>query len=137
MYELEDIFDQANSDNKSAKIIENGYQSVSLLDVKIIKDDYTHEVDLLNTSKRYYQRLTDIEFNSFKEKGWRYGVYVVTLSNYRSKLDKVEKSIRDEVNGKGSEKAIKQLKERRESFLSEYNKLKNKLNDNKKEGDNI
>ena len=52
-------------------------------------------------------------------------------------LDKVEKSIRDEVNIKGSEKAIKQLKERRESFLSEYNKLKNKLNDNKKEGDNI
>jgi len=44
-------------------------------------------------------------------------------------LDKVEKSIRDEVNIKGSEKAIKQLKERRESFLSEYNKLKNKLNE--------
>ena len=44
-------------------------------------------------------------------------------------LDKVEKSIRDEVIIKGSEKAIKQLKERRESFLSEYNKLKNKLNE--------
>jgi len=110
MFSLEDIFDQANSDNKSAKIIENGYQSVSLLDVKILKDDYTHEIDLLNTSKRYYQRLTDSEFDAFKENGWRYGVYVVTLSNYRSKLDKVEKSIREEVNGKGSEKAIKQLK---------------------------
>ena len=129
MYKLEYIFNQAKSDNKSAKIIENGYQSVSLLDVKIIKDDYTHEVDLLNTSKRYYQRLTDIELNSFKEKGWRYGVYIITLSNYRSKLNKVEKSIRDEINGKGSEKAIKQLKERRESFLLEYNKLKNKLNE--------
>ena len=129
MYKLEYIFNQAKSDNKSAKIIENGYQSVSLLDVKIIKDDYTHEVDLLNTSKRYYQKLTDIELNSFKEKGWRYGVYIITLSNYRSKLNKVEKSIRDEINGKGSEKAIKQLKERRESFLLEYNKLKNKLNE--------
>lgn len=129
MYKLEYIFNQAKSDNKSAKIIENGYQSVSLLDVKIIKDDYTHEVNLLNTSKRYYQRLTDIELNSFKEKGWRYGVYIITLSNYRSKLNKVEKSIRDEINGKGSEKTIKQLKERRESFLLEYNKLKNKLNE--------
>ena len=129
MFSLEEIFNQAFSDKKSAKIIENGYQSTSLLDVKLIKDDYTHEVDLLNTSKRYYQRLTDFEFNTFKEKGWRYGVYVVTLSNYRSKLDKVEKSIRDEVNGKGSEKTIRQLKATRDSLMSNYTQLNNKLNE--------
>ncbi len=129
MFSLEDIFDQAFSDKKSAKIIENGYQSVSLLDVKIIKDDYTHEIDLLNTSKRYYQRLTDFEFNTFKEKGWRYGVYVVTLSNYRSKLNRVEKSIRYEVNGSNRQKIVKQLKAKRVQFLSEYNNLKNKLNE--------
>ena len=129
MFSLEEIFDQAFTDNKSVKRIENGYQSVGLLDVKILKDDYTHEVDLLNTSKRYYQRLTDIEFNAFKENGWRCGVYVVTLSNYRSKLDKVEKSIREEVNGKGSEKAIKQLKATRESLMSNYTQLNNKLNE--------
>lgn len=129
MFSLENIFDQAFSDKKSAKIIENGYQSTSLLDVKLIKDDYTHEVDLLNTSKRYYQRLTDFEFNTFKEKGWRYGVYVVTLSNYRSKLNRVEKSIRYEVNGSNRQKIVKQLKAKRVQFLSEYNNLKNKLNE--------
>ncbi len=129
MYDLEDIFNQAFTDNKSVKRIENGYQSVGLLDVKILKDDYTHDIDLLNTSKRYYQRLTDQEFDTFKGKGWRYGVYVVTLSNYRSKLDKVEKSIRDEVNGKGSEKAIKQLKATRDSLMSNYTQLNNKLNE--------
>jgi hypothetical protein len=129
MFSLEDIFDQAFTDNKSVKRIENGYQSVGLLDVKILKDDYTHDIDLLNTSKRYYQRLTDSEFDSFKENGWRYGVYVVTLSNYRSKLDKVEKSIRDEVNGKGSDKVIKQLKTTRESLMSNYTQLNNKLNE--------
>jgi len=129
MFSLEDIFDQAFTDNKSVKRIENGYQSVGLLDVKILKDDYTHDIDLLNTSKRYYQRLTDLEFDAFEQKGWRYGVYVVTLSNYRSKLDKVEKSIRDEVNGKGSEKAIKQLKATRESLMSNYTQLNNKLNE--------
>ncbi len=129
MFSLEDIFDQAFTDNKSVKRIENGYQSVGLLDVKILKDDYTHDIDLLNTSKRYYQRLTDSEFDTFKEKGWRYGVYVVTLANYRSKLDKVEKSIRDEVNGKGSEKTIKQLKTTRESLMSNYTQLNNKLNE--------
>lgn len=129
MFSLEEIFDQAFTDNKSVKRIENGYQSVGLLDVKILKDDYTHDIDLLNTSKRYYQRLTDLEFDAFEQKGWRYGVYVVTLSNYRSKLDKVEKSIRDEVNGKGSEKAIKQLKATRESLMSNYTQLNNKLNE--------
>jgi hypothetical protein len=129
MFSLEEIFDQAFTDNKSVKRIENGYQSVGLLDVKILKDDYTHDIDLLNTSKRYYQRLTDLEFDAFEQKGWRYGVYVVTLSNYRSKLDKVEKSIRDEVNGKGSEKVIKQLKATRESLMSNYTQLNNKLNE--------
>lgn len=129
MFSLKDIFDQAFTDNKSVKRIENGYQSVGLLDVKILKDDYTHDIDLLNTSKRYYQRLTDLEFDAFEQKGWRYGVYVVTLSNYRSKLDKVEKSIRDEVNGKGSEKVIKQLKATRESLMSNYTQLNNKLNE--------
>jgi len=129
MFSLEDIFDQAFTDNKSVKRVENGYQSVGLLDVKILKDDYTHEIDLLNTSKRYYKRLTDSEFDAFKKNGWRYGVYVVTLSNYRSKLDKVEKSIRDEVNGKGSEKIIKQLKATRESLMSNYTQLNNKLNE--------
>ena len=129
MYDLKDIFDQAFTDNKSLKRIENGYQSVSLLDVKILKDDYTHGIVLLNTSKRYYQRLTDQEFDTFKGKGWRYGVYVVTLSNYRSKLDKVEKSIRDEVNGKGSEKTIRQLKATRDSLMSNYTQLNNKLNE--------
>ena len=129
MFSLEEIFDQAFTDNKSVKRIENGYQSVGLLDVKILKDDYTHDIDLLNTSKRYYQRLTDLEFDAFEQNGWRYGVYVVTLSNYRSKLDKVEKSIRDEVNGKGSEKVIKQLKATRESLMSNYTQLNNKLNE--------
>ena len=129
MFSLEDIFDQAFADNKSVKRIENGYQSVGLLDVKILKDDYTHEIDLLNTSKRYYQRLTDLEFDAFEQKGWRYGVYVVTLSNYRSKLDKVEKSIRDEVNDKGSEKTIRELKAKRESLMSNYTQLNNKLNE--------
>ena len=129
MFSLKDIFDQAFTDNKSVKRIENGYQSVGLLDVKILKDDYTHDIDLLNTRKRSYQRLTDLEFDAFEQKGWRYGVYVVTLSNYRSKLDKVEKSIRDEVNGKGSEKVIKQLKATRESLMSNYTQLNNKLNE--------
>jgi hypothetical protein len=57
--------------------------------------------------------------------------------NYSYKLDRVEKLIRDEVNGKSSEKTIKQLKSKRESFMTKYTQLNNKLNDTKKERDNI
>ena len=102
MFSLDEIFNQAFIDKKSAKKIATGYQSASLLDVKVVKDDYTHKINLLNTSRRYYKPITESELFHFKEKGWRCGVYVVTLSNYRSKLDKVERSIRDEVNGKSN-----------------------------------
>ena len=132
MFSLEDIFKQAFADNKSVRMIENGYQSASLLDVKVVKDDYTHKIDLLNTSRRYYKPITESELFHFKDNGWRKGVYVVTLSNYSSKLDEVERSIRDEVNGKSNEKSIKQLKATRESLMSDYNKLNNKLNEQTK-----
>lgn len=137
MYDLEDIFKQALTDTKSAKIIENGYKSVSLLDVKIIKDDYTHKVEILNTSKSYYVHVPESVEEIFQQYGWRCGCLDVTLSNLRLKLDKIETSIRDEVNGKSSEKAIKQLKSKRESFMTKYTQLNNKLNDTKKERDNI
>jgi hypothetical protein len=137
MLELKDVFRQALTDSRSVKIIENGYQSVSLFDVKIIKDDYTHEIDLLNTSRNYYTKLTEDQIESFKKHGWKYGVYVVTLLNYSSKLDNVEKHIRDEVNGKNSDKTIKQLKSKRESFMTQYTQLNNKLNDTKNKRDNI
>ena len=137
MYDLEDIFKQALTDTKSAKIIENGYKSVSLLDVKIIKDDYTHKVEILNTSKSYYVHVPESVEEIFQQYGWRYGCLDVTLSNLRLKLDKIETSIRDEVNGKSSEKTIKQLKSKRESFMTKYTQLNNKLNDTKKERDNI
>lgn len=137
MLELKDVFRQALNDSRSVNIIENGYQSVSLFDVKIIKDDYTHEIDLLNTSRNYYTKLTEDQIESFKNHGWKYGVYIVTLFNYSSKLDRIEKLIRDEVNGKSSEKTIKQLKSKRESFMTKYTQLNNKLNDTKKERNNI
>lgn len=137
MLELKDVFHQALTDSRSVKMIENGYQSVSLFDVKIIKDDHTHEIDLLNTSRNYYTKLTEDQIESFKKHGWKYGVYVVTLFNYSSKLDNLEKHIRDEVNGKNSDKTIKQLKSKRDSFMAKYTQLNNKLNDTKKERDNI
>ena len=137
MYTLEEIFNQAYNDPRAVKLIENGYQSISLHDVKIFKDDYTHKVEILNTSKSYYDHVSNSAKKVFQKYGWRCGCLDVTLSNIRLKLDKLETSIRDEVNGKSSEKTIKQLKSKRESFMTKYTQLNNKLNDTKKERDNI
>ena len=134
---LEYVFNQALNDSKSAKLIGNGYQSVSLQDVKIVKDDYTHKIEILNTSKRYYVPISNSSIEVFKEYGWKCGVYVVTLSNIKTKLDVLEGKVRDEVNGKNTDKTIKQLKSKRESLMTEYTQLNNKLNDTKKERDNI
>jgi hypothetical protein len=136
-YTLEEIFNQACDDSRSAKLIENGYQSISLHDVKIIKDDYTHQIDLLNTSKNYYIPISESANEVFQKYGWRCGCLDVTLSNLRLKLDRIEKDIRDEVNGKNTYKLIKQLKSKRDSFMTQYTQLNNKLNDNKQRTDNI
>lgn len=137
MYTLDEIFNQAYEDLRAVKLIENGYQSISLYDVKIFKDDHTHQVEILNTSKSYYDNISNSAKEVFQQYGWRCGCLDVTLSNIRLKLDKLETSIRDEVNGKSSEKTIKQLKSKRDSFMTKYTQLNNKLNDTKKERDNI
>ena len=137
MYKLEDIFDQAFSDKASAKLINNGYQSISLLGVKLIKDDYTHEIQILNTNRSMYAPISEDHMDLFKKYGWKCGVFEVTLYNYRLKLKAIESRIRDEVNDKNSSKKVKQLWTLRDDLMSNYNKLNNKLNDNKKERDNI
>lgn len=130
MYTIDEVFEQALKDGYTATLNGDGYESRSIYGIKIIKDIETREVTLLNTMKGgdYYMPITKDEVNIFLEKGWRIGVYVVTLSNYRIKLEQVEKKIRDEVNGKSSDKTIQELKDKRTSLLNSYTELNNKLN---------
>ena len=130
MYTIDEVFEQALKDGYTATLNGDGYESRSIYGIKIIRDIETREVTLLNTMKGgdYYMPITKDEVNIFLEKGWRIGVYVVTLSNYRIKLEQVEKKIRDEVNGKSSDKVIEELKDKRTSLLNSYTELNNKLN---------
>jgi len=130
MYTIDEVFEQALKDGYTATLNGDGYESRSIYGIKIIRDIETREVTLLNTMKGgdYYMPITKDEVNIFLEKGWRIGVYVVTLSNYRIKLEQVEKKIRDEVNGKSSDKTIQELKDKRTSLLNSYTELNNKLN---------
>ena len=143
---LVEIFEEATQDSYALKMDGQGYQSRMVYGVKIIKDNETNRVDFLNTMLGgvHYKKLTSEQLQNFIDYGWRYGVYVLSLSNYRSKLDIIEKRIHKFINEKKSEKQIRILKESRERILTKYSEINFKLNQlnygnkvNNEEADNI
>ncbi len=130
MYSLEDIYNQAEKDRFSVSLDNEQYKSKLVYGVKITKDKSSNEVEILNTmiGGDYYCQATEKELEIFLEKGWRYGVYVLSLSNLRSKLDLIEERIKEELTGKNSQKKYKILKNQREKVLEKYSQLNYKLN---------
>jgi hypothetical protein len=100
---------------------------------KIVREYEGGIIFIQNTTKGgdFYKVLTDDEMEPFFEKGWRHGVYILALDNYRRKLDAIEKFIRREMNGRQNPKIITSLKSHRERILSKYNTITNKLNHEK------
>ena len=117
---LLEVFEEATNDGYALKMDGHGYQSRMVYGVKIIKDNETNRVDFLNTmlGGDHYKKLTSEQLQNFIDYGWRYGVYVLSLSNYRLKLDKIELSIKKEMNGKRNPKQIQSLKQARENVLN-------------------
>lgn len=146
-YSLKDIYAQALEDGYALALDGDGYDSRMVYGTKIIKDHLNGEIQILNTARGgdYYSHLTPEQLNNFLEKGWRYGVFVLSLSNYRSKLDIIEQRIKQFINDKKSEKQILQLKASRERILAKYSEINFKLNqlnygnkvNNNEEADNI
>lgn len=129
-YKLEDIFNQAIKDDYAISVDGMGYEARMVYGIKIIKDLTTKNIEILNTTQGgdYYKSLNEYEVDIFLEKGWRQGVYMLSLSNYRLKLDLIEIKIHKEINGRSSVKQIKTLKSQRERILSKYTEINNKLN---------
>jgi len=130
MYSLEEIYQQAEDDQVAISLNGKGYESVMIYGIKIIRDNYTGQVQILNTmiGGDYYSNITEKDYETFLEKGWRYGVYVLSLSNYRTKLDLIERKIQKELTGRKSKKQLGILKTKREQVLSKYSQLNYKLN---------
>jgi hypothetical protein len=130
MYSLEDIYKQAEKDRVAISLSGKGYESIMVYGIKIIRDNTTGQVQILNTmiGGDYYCNITKKDYETFLEKGWRYGVYVLSLSNYRTKLDLIEKKIQKELTGRKSKKQLGILKTKREQVLSKYSQLNYKLN---------
>lgn len=132
-YTLQDIFNQANLDHNVAKINSKCCVSVVSKGVKIEKDIETNEIVIYNThlGGDFYKEIDSQQYVFFEEKGWVYGKYVVSLSNYRRKLDVIEERIRNEINTRKNGRYIMGLKEMREHYLlkfSESSKIINQLN---------
>ena len=131
-YSLNDIFIQASDDPSSSPLHGNGYESYLLYGIKIVKDNETSEIELLNTAKSgdFYHSLNQEDINLFHDGGWRYGIYVISLSNYRAKLDRIEQQIKKHVNEKPnpSQKQLDYYKSTRQNILEKYTEMTTKLN---------
>ena len=130
MYSLEDIYQQAEEDRFAVSLDNGQYKSKLVYGIKITKNNSSNEIEILNTmiGGDYYCKTTKKELEIFLEKGWRYGAYVLSLSNLRSKLDLIEDRIKEELTGKNSQKQFKRLKNKREKVLAKYSQLNYKLN---------
>ena len=70
-YSLEDVFQQSLKDDYAISLNGDGYKSKLVYGIKIVRDDVSKEIQLLNTMAGgdYYKPLTIGQENLFKEKG--------------------------------------------------------------------
>lgn len=129
-YSLDDIWNQAREDKYAAKLIGLGWEARLVYGIKITRELDSGSVEILNTSRggEFYKEIEPEQLDIFLKNGWRYGVYVLSLSNYRLKLDAIQGHIKDEVNGRNREKQVKILQSKRDNILSKYRSINKKLN---------
>ena len=129
MYSLEQVFNEALLDRKSALLNGKLYQARLLRGIKIVRDNETLEVEIFNTTMGgdFYKEVNAEQYKLFRENGWKIGVYVISLTNYRRKLVKIEQRIKDELNSRKNAKSIKMSKSRRLAILKNFSEVSNKL----------
>jgi|TARA_R110000796_G_scaffold148904_2_gene265780 hypothetical protein len=130
MRNLKYVFKDALADEFSANLDTEYVEARLVFGVKIIKERETDEVEIYNTARGgdYYQEISLKEYKNFVEKGWRYGVYVISLSNYRRKLEAIDKTIQRYISEGASKTNLSQAQDRRVRIMNRYSKISNKLN---------
>ena len=126
---MNDIWLQAYNDSYAISLNGNGYESRVVYGVKIVRDNATGHIQILNTMRgEYYHELSSDELDIFYQHGWRYGIYSLNLTNYIQKLESIKECIKAEVNGLNRLRKVKVLKSNRDLMLNKYNTINNKLN---------
>jgi hypothetical protein len=119
-----EIFSQAERDHSAVRMDGAGYEGFISYGIKIIKEHHNNKVTILNTNKgEYYEEISDDEYNIFKEGGWLCGIYTLSLSSYKRKLDEIADRITEEINGRRRKKFLMSLREERDIFTSKYFKV--------------
>ena len=129
MYSIDQVFQQALIDRESALLNSSLYQARLLRGIKIVRDNETLEIEIFNTTVGgdFYKEITPEQSKLFLDNGWKVGVYVISLSNYRRKLVKIEQKIKDELSNRKNAKSIKMAKQRRLTILKNFSEVSNKL----------
>lgn len=127
---LVDILTQAMKDMNTVECSSSRLKEYISYGVKLVADTDTLEMYIYNIAINgdFYEEITPEQYELFLEKGWKYGVYSISLSNYRRKLDVIQSKMRDIVNNSRSEKQMQKLREQRDTIMERYNKLAVKLN---------
>ena len=130
MYSLNEVWLQSEEDTYTANLDSKGYGARLLCGIKIVQCNETDKVQIFNTTLNgdYYKEVSMEQYELFKAKGWRYGIYVISLSNYRRKLSKIEEKIKRELNGKNNARAIQNAKSNRLRIIENFSKISTKLN---------
>tara|TARA_R110000782_G_scaffold96183_2_gene180633 strand:- start:3784 stop:4182 length:399 start_codon:yes stop_codon:yes gene_type:complete len=126
---MNEVFEESLDDGFAGNLDGEGYQARIVYGAKISRDNETGEIEIFNVSRggEMYLPISDYEKENFLDKGWRYGAYVLFLSNNRLKLDVIERSIRIEVNTTNNPAYLKSLKSKRVKVLERYNNVNNLL----------
>lgn len=132
MYTLEDIWEQSVNDPCSVNLDADGYESRAMNGIKIIKDSKTNVITMLSSYSggNFYSSLGD-DVKYFESGGWRYGIYVVSLSNLRSKLGLVMDSYKEALHSNVRQKQINLYKSQIDNIskkIAEFEKKLNQLN---------
>ena len=127
MYELNEIYNQADRDEVSIKTDCVGYEARLRQGIKITREG--RDVHIFNTTKGvFYEEIKQEEYEIFYEYGWVIGVYQLALVNYKRKLNVIEERIRREVNTRKNDRHVKALKKSRTKILIDYRRITKKIN---------
>ncbi len=129
-YTIEEVLSQAIEDHYTSSLDNDGCIAKILYGIRIELSKSSGNITIHNTTKGgdYYTLVNEDDTKLFLQKGWRFGVFSLALSNYRSKLDIIERKIREEVNSRKNAKHIQSLKTNRQRIMNRFSKVSLKLN---------
>lgn len=130
MFSLLEVFNQAEDDHHSKLLKRKGVRSFMCYGFRVDKEIESEKIKIIDMTRGgdFYREVSQHEYNTFQTLGWKKAIYVLYLSNCRTKLSRLEDRIKDAMVNNESVKLIRKLKASREHILQNFNKVKIKLN---------